>query len=229
MAEEAIGLAKSLGWSVAWGVKDTQHEAESPQELLEHQLKEAKGRRLTHKPGYTIDGEKLYEGDTVYVDDVKGTYTRNGFKITIEESDSDFEFDEWTDEALRERIAMTCIQKVRKISPSHFFGKGKVQEIGQCIEEQHATIVFVNGSISPVQQRNLEETWNKLIASSGRKVSVIDRFGIILRIFSERAKTPQSKLQLELAWLKYIRARLVRNSSGTMGGLMSLFKAINQK
>ena len=56
-----------------------------------------------------------------------------------------------------------------------------------------------------------------------KKITVIDRFGIILRIFSERAKTKISKLQLELAYLKYIKTRLVRGESNTMSGLISIF------
>ena len=55
------------------------------------------------------------------------------------------------------------------------------------------------------------------------KITVIDRFGIILRIFSERAKTKISRLQLELAYLKYIKTRLVRGESNTMSGLINLF------
>jgi hypothetical protein len=228
MAEEAIGLAKSLGWSVAWGVQDRLVEAKDT-DLPELKLEEQKGRRLARQPGYTVDGEKLNEGDKVYVDDVEGYYTKDGFLMEVEQSESDdFELDEWTDEKLRERIALTCIQRVRHISPSHFFGKGKVQEIARCIEEEAATVVFINSTLSAVQHRNLEEAWNKKSAD-GPKISVIDRFGIILRIFSERAKTPQSKLQLQLAWLKYIKARLVRGSSGTMGGLSSLFKGTGQK
>jgi hypothetical protein len=54
-------------------------------------------------------------------------------------------------------------------------------------------------------------------------VRIIDRFGIILKIFSERAKTKLAKMQLQLAWINYIKARIVRGGGGTFGGLHSLF------
>jgi len=55
-------------------------------------------------------------------------------------------------------------------------------------------------------------------------VSVVDRMGVILKIFSERARTKAAKLQLELAWIRYIRSRLIRGQSNTFAGLLSLYE-----
>ena len=58
---------------------------------------------------------------------------------------------------------------------------------------------------------------------------VIDRFGIILKIFSERANTKVAKLQLELAWLQFARSRLVRGSNQTITNLLSIYSGALKK
>ena len=88
-----------------------------------------------------------------------------------------------------------------KIHAGTYFGKGTVERLGELIEEQDADIVSVDTTLSPVQQRTLEKAWN---------AKVIDRTGLILEIFGERAKTREGVLQVELAHLDYQRSRLVR-------------------
>lgn len=82
------------------------------------------------------------------------------------------------------------------------FGSGKVASLGVIIAEAEAELVVVNGSITPKQQQNLEKAW---------KVKLIDRTGLILEIFGERAQTREGSLQVELAHLQYQRSRLVRS------------------
>ena len=110
------------------------------------------------------------------------------------------------------------VVKYQRVNSSLFIGKGKVEEIAAEIEELKPTIVIVNHSLSPVQQRNLEKAWN---------TKVIDRTGLILEIFGERARTKEGTLQVELAALEYQRSRLVRSwthlerqrgGAGFMGG-----------
>ena len=88
-----------------------------------------------------------------------------------------------------------------KIHAGTYFGKGTVERLGELIEEQDADIVSVDTTLSPVQQRTLEKAWN---------AKVIDRTGLILEIFGERAQTREGVLQVELAHLDYQRSRLVR-------------------
>ena len=88
-----------------------------------------------------------------------------------------------------------------KINAGTYFGKGNVERLGELIEEVEADIVCVDTSLSPVQQRTLEKAWN---------TKVIDRTGLILEIFGERARTREGVLQVELAHLNYQRSRLVR-------------------
>ena len=89
-----------------------------------------------------------------------------------------------------------------KRRPSTFIGKGKVEELAACVLADDIDLVIFDTDLSPVQQRNLER---KL------KTKVIDRTGLILEIFGERAATKEGELQVELAHLTYQRSRLVRS------------------
>nr|WP_254694927.1 GTPase HflX [Antarctobacter heliothermus] len=81
------------------------------------------------------------------------------------------------------------------------FGTGKIEELRALFEAQEIELVLVDGPVTPVQQRNLEKTW---------KVKLLDRTGLILEIFSDRAATREGVLQVEMAHLSYQRTRLVR-------------------
>lgn len=82
------------------------------------------------------------------------------------------------------------------------FGAGKIDELREAIAAAEAELVLVNGPITPKQQQNLEKAW---------KVKLLDRTGLILEIFGERARTREGALQVELAHLEYQRGRLVRS------------------
>lgn len=90
---------------------------------------------------------------------------------------------------------------VTKPKPGTLFGTGKVAELEELISAETAELVVVDHSVSPVQQRNLEQAWN---------CKVLDRTGLILEIFGERARTREGRLQVELAHLSYQKGRLVR-------------------
>lgn len=101
---------------------------------------------------------------------------------------------------------------VGRMRPSTLFGQGAVERLGTVIaagaaangedEDGELTVVIVDAVLTPVQQRNLERAW---------KCKVIDRTGVILEIFGERARTAEGRLQVELAALTYQRSRLVRS------------------
>jgi GTPase len=91
---------------------------------------------------------------------------------------------------------------VNRPRPSTLFGKGVVERFEALIEGLEADLVIVDHSLSPGQQRNLERAW---------KTKVIDRTGLILEIFGERARTREGMLQVELAHLTYQKSRLVRS------------------
>lgn len=88
-----------------------------------------------------------------------------------------------------------------KLKPKYLFGQGIVDEIKEKLAELPVEVIFVNYHLSPVQQRNLEDVW---------KVKVMDRTGLILEIFGERAETREGRLQVEQAALTYQRSRIVR-------------------
>ncbi|MFC3630719.1 GTPase HflX [Paracoccus angustae] len=93
------------------------------------------------------------------------------------------------------------VARLRKPDPGRLFGKGKLAEIGTRLEAAEVDLVLVDGPVSPVQQRNLEKDWG---------VKLLDRTGLILEIFADRARTREGVLQVELAALSYQRTRLVR-------------------
>ena len=86
--------------------------------------------------------------------------------------------------------------------PATLFGAGKVEELAGLIRAEEAELVIVDHPLTPVQQRNLETAWN---------AKVLDRTGLILEIFGERARTREGSLQVELAHLVYQKSRLVRS------------------
>ena len=91
---------------------------------------------------------------------------------------------------------------LRQARPATLFGSGQVERVGSRVAEEDIGLAFVDASLSPVQQRNLERAWN---------TKVIDRTGLILEIFGERAVTREGTLQVEMAALTYQRSRLVRS------------------
>ena len=99
-------------------------------------------------------------------------------------------------------VAQAEIVPVREMRPATLFGQGQIDRIAATCELEEAELVVVDGSLSAIQQRNLEE---KL------KRKVIDRTGLILEIFGERAATAEGRLQVELAHLDYQQSRLVRS------------------
>jgi GTP-binding protein HflX len=94
------------------------------------------------------------------------------------------------------------VVRVSEPRPATLIGQGAVDRLKELIEEKSVALVVVDAAISPVQQRNLEQAW---------KAKVIDRTGLILEIFGERARTKEGQLQVELAALSYQRSRLVRS------------------
>jgi GTP-binding protein HflX len=99
-------------------------------------------------------------------------------------------------------IVHASVHPLRARRPSTLLGEGQVQAIRQAVEEQGVQVAVVDAALSPVQQRNLEKAWG---------CKVIDRTGLILEIFGERARTREGRLQVELAHLEYQRTRLVRS------------------
>jgi GTP-binding protein HflX len=92
--------------------------------------------------------------------------------------------------------------RIRQPRPATLFGPGQVERIADALVQADAELLIVDGAISPIQQKNLEDR---------TKAKVIDRTGLILEIFGERAATSEGRLQVELAHLDYQAGRLVRS------------------
>lgn len=98
--------------------------------------------------------------------------------------------------------ALSVVTGSRKAPHAKYFvGEGKAQEIADAVQATGATVVLFNHSLSPAQERNLERLC---------ECRVIDRTGLILDIFAQRARTHEGKLQVELAQLRHLATRLVR-------------------
>lgn len=107
---------------------------------------------------------------------------------------------------LAEAIGVDVIDRlafrIRAARPATLFGKGQVEQVAAAVQTNEAELVVIDSAITPVQQRNLE---------TELKAKVIDRTGLILEIFGERAATAEGRLQVELAHLDYQAGRLVRS------------------
>ncbi|MCF6443278.1 GTPase HflX [Nereida sp. MMG025] len=88
-----------------------------------------------------------------------------------------------------------------RVHPGMLFGKGKIAELRAQFKAEDIGLVLIDGPVTPVQQRNLEKEWG---------LKILDRTGLILEIFSDRARTREGVLQVEMAALSYQRTRLVR-------------------
>ncbi|MGR3434875.1 MAG: GTPase HflX [Shimia sp.] len=93
------------------------------------------------------------------------------------------------------------VVRLQRAHPGLLFGTGKIDELATRLKAHEVDLVLVDGPVTPVQQRNLEKAW---------KVKLLDRTGLILEIFSDRAATREGVLQVEMAHLSYQRTRLVR-------------------
>ena len=98
-------------------------------------------------------------------------------------------------------IVDEVISSRRRPDSRYFIGKGKLEDVQRSVDENHAELVISSASLSPSQERNLEKTL---------KCRVLDRAGLILDIFAQRARSFEGKLQVELAQLRHLSTRLVR-------------------
>jgi GTP-binding protein HflX len=105
-------------------------------------------------------------------------------------------------EAIDVEIAFSEAVKLRELRPATFLGQGTVDALAKRVADEKVELVLVDAALSPVQQRNLE---------TATKAKVLDRTGLILEIFGDRAATREGVLQVELAHLTYQKGRLVRS------------------
>ena len=105
-------------------------------------------------------------------------------------------------EAIALDVIASSVVRVSDPKPATLFGSGKVEEIGLAVRVDDIGLVIVDHALTPIQQRNLEKAWN---------AKILDRTGLILEIFGERARTKEGRLQVELAHLNYQKSRLVRS------------------
>ncbi|MBW3493450.1 GTPase HflX [Bacillus mycoides] len=126
-------------------------------------------------------------------------------------------------EACDVEVIGQVMQNLQRVNPSHYIGKGKIEEVAAYVKEADANMVIFNDELSPSQIRNLEEDLD---------CKVIDRTILILDIFAQRAKTKEAQLQVEVAHLQYMMPRLIglRESLGRQsGGVGTKNKGVGEK
>lgn len=123
--------------------------------------------------------------------------------IELPDSHNKEDKDEFIDLVVSAGLSINAIVGGSRQSPHarYFIGTGKAEEIRQIVEDKQADVVLFNHRLSPAQERNIEQ----LVCCR-----VIDRTGLILDIFAQRAQTHEGKLQVELAQLRHLSTRLVR-------------------
>jgi len=124
-----------------------------------------------------------------------------GAKLQRDQRDFELSMEELTGlvEAAGKQVAATLFQNREKPEAATFIGKGKLEELRHLIAELEADVVVFDHELSPVQQRNLE---------TELEIKIMDRSMLILEIFSQRARSREGKLQVELATLEYKLPRL---------------------
>lgn len=115
------------------------------------------------EPEEMRDGEnrKYKDGDYIYSDEVQGVFWKGG--VVVDGHDEEDIADEWKNEILRDSLAKSSLVKVRKQSSGTFFTKGKLNEIGLFVEENDVDVVFVNTTLTPLQQKKLEKRLNDYV------------------------------------------------------------------
>lgn len=116
------------------------------------------------------------------------------------EQDDLAEFEELAVSAGAEIMAVITAKR-KAPDAKYFIGSGKLEEIQQAVKDYKADVVLFNHALSPGQQRNIEQAL---------ETRVVDRIGLILDIFAQRARTAEGKLQVELAQLEHLATRLIR-------------------
>ena len=124
--------------------------------------------------------------------------TNNENRMDWETKDSLEELSRLTETA-GARVETTIVQELKKVDASLFIGRGKVGEVKDYVSSHDIDVVIFDDELTPTQQRNLEESFN---------TKTIDRTGLILDVFAQRAKSKEGKLQVELAQLTYTLPRL---------------------
>jgi len=104
--------------------------------------------------------------------------------------------------AMELEVIHELVVPLRKPQAGLLFGKGKLEELAAVFESEDIGLVIIDGPVTPIQQRNLEKKWD---------VKILDRTGLILEIFGDRAATREGVLQVDLAALSYQKTRLVRS------------------
>ncbi|CAD8145066.1 unnamed protein product [Paramecium octaurelia] len=252
LAEEAVGLSKSLNWTLE---KGPFWKEEYTQKIRISQGRNPIQARVENKEeelnaeGWELSGKAhLRNGEYIYLPFLQGTYDDGQMLVDLSSDSDDDLGHEWRNKIIRSSIAKSSLVKVKRIHSSTFFTKGKVAMLGEHIYDKKINAVFINHELTPLQTRNLEKVWTQYakgeIATFRRSenpddsdmatdaetdieyedayVKVFDRFTMILQIFAKRSTQGVARQQIELSFLKFAKTKLVRSGSA-FASLSSIF------
>ncbi len=156
------------------------------------------------QPGFDAQRGIRFGAKTLVVmperDGARDTTTRD--RTAVRDADARLEEAVGLAAAINLDVVEREVVRIRKATAATLFGKGQIERLHATIAAHDVEVVVVDGALSPIQQRNLEKALD---------AKVIDRTGLILEIFGERATTREGSLQVELAHLDYQASRLVRS------------------
>jgi hypothetical protein len=164
LASEALGLVRSLDWQIVKGPVAPEKDEECPSE----EEFETRGRiRPTtfsaSRVAEQMSLEGIQDGDYCFAPGMQGVYVNGGLVLDLENDDSLLNIsddEEWKDDSLAGRSLVKC----RKVSGTTFFTKGKLAEFGWYIKDHpEINVVFVNTTLTTMQQKKLEKRWNDMI------------------------------------------------------------------
>ena len=190
LAEEAVGLVKSLNWSLARGpnYETSVNDSDDERDLGESDSEDEDGdKRLKRKEEYIkenahllqdedgwitfnkqdnvaqIKKEGITDGDYVYAPGLQGVYFKGGLILDFVDDVQDEE-DEWKDINMRESVARSSLIRCRKTSSTTYFTKGKLNELGLFIKDDPSiNVIYINSSLTPLQIKKLQKRWNDIL------------------------------------------------------------------
>jgi len=182
---------KELDWGKSHKQDNSPENFSGAKALVLHpHLKTRASARINMQQFGNLASENLASGNRV-----AATSSRRSPQARLDEATS-------LCQALDLNVLHSNLINLSKLAPATYFGKGKLEELAAIIAEDDIELVVFDCELTPGQQRNIEKSL---------KVKVIDRTGLILEIFGERAQTKEGVLQVELAHLTYQKSRLVRS------------------
>lgn len=200
-ANEALGLAKSLGWEKIPGPFHKYKFCPEPVKATKITITEK-----TKKEDLTVGGKVSLLGYDLL-------YAGNDYFEILPSDDE--EFVDSGNEHWRTLEGNEHIVKLRRPQPYSLLTRQMLKELGDHMRKSDVQLLYLNTFLTPTQTKNIKRILNGDETDKHKLIIVIDRLGIILEIFNRRARSEITKMQVALVYLKYAKTQLIRDDSST--------------